>query len=147
MIFRKKKLKFLTRWNPDFLKCHRTIRVRINIGERLMKKIVVIIIAIVIVLMFLTWTVSVINCEILTLKHIEEFSLEDTEIVSEISFKRILSYTPWRAKIYCVSQNERLGSVLEFENKNGNWVYASWDTYWTKLGGNADRRVWPYFWR
>ena len=65
-----------------------------------MKKIVVIIIATLIVLMFLAWTVSMVNCEILTLKHIEEFSLENTEIVTEISFKRILSYTPWRAKIY-----------------------------------------------
>ena len=111
-----------------------------------MKKAIYITLAIIIAVIILIWICSVAKCEILTIRHIDEFSFEEIEIISEISFKRILSYTPWRAKIYCVSDDHRLGSVIEFVKQDGNWVYDSWDTYWTKLGGNADRSLWPYFW-
>lgn len=102
---------------------------------------------VVIVLILSPWLLSLVKCEALTLLHGNEFKGKELQIsmLGEADYLKVLSYSDTKAEVYYVDR-DGTGDTLNFEKQNGEWVYTTWNTIWTTLGGNADGAIWPYWW-
>lgn len=109
---------------------------------RILKKPTVIVIFIIIVLTILFF--PYIKSEYLTLKYGKEFEgLEkQTNMLSDSSYYKVLDYSENKARVFYVSDS---GDIIVFQkNPQGEWIYQSWDTIWSK-SGSADGFMWPYY--
>ena len=96
----------------------------------------------------LTYSFSLIRCEVLTTQHYDEFcdAYRQNAMLGDMEFFKVLEYEPCGvAKVYYVSQGKMAGNVLTFYYEDGNWNEVSWNTIWSKQG-TADHIVYPYFW-
>lgn len=93
---------------------------------------------------------ALIKCEIITHKHIHEFT--NFQVLGQsydYKHKKILNYYgryPTTANIYCWSPDS-LGSVMSFvfNRDTEKWEQISEDTIWS-VSGSASEVIWPYWW-
>ena len=88
------------------------------------------------------WGISLAKCEILTLIHGNDFSnqamYESNTMIGDMEYIKILDYTENYARIYYVSEDKSLGSIIEFSKIDDKWMYSKWaDALWS-TSGNAD---------
>jgi hypothetical protein len=96
------------------------------------------------------WLLSLGKCEFLTLIYGNKFTdwkyYESRTMIENIDYIKILDYTNNYARIYCVSNNNRVAHTLEFIKVNFEWEYVGWaNTIWS-TSGTADNTIWPYWW-
>ena len=89
------------------------------------------------------FSASIIRCEIMTVKHLNEFDGLFTDY-SSVGWKRVINYTSEYAEVYAVDK-EYAGYLTYFEKHNGKWKNVSERCVWSEMG-SADDILWPYFW-
>ena len=111
------------------------------------KKAFKIIFITVIAFFVLIWVGNIIECEITTLIHKNEFPpiSDDNTMIGDIEYFKIIKYDKEEARLYYVSKNRSSGNIISYKKDgNGKWIYSSWDeTVWSK-SGSADGFLWPY---
>jgi hypothetical protein len=108
----------------------------------IIKKIIVF--GIVISVFIMRWVISIVKCEILTLKYKKEFiGLElQTNMLTQAKSLKVLSYSEKTATVYYRSEGG--GDILEFRKDNNVWILNRWvATVWSS-SGSADGFMWPY---
>lgn len=94
----------------------------------------------------LFWVGSILKCEILTLLHGQQFLglQEQTHMLGESDYLKVLDYSATAARVYYVSSNSSGGDILKFTKQDGNWTFSEWEkTVWSN-SGSADDFMWPY---
>lgn len=110
-----------------------------------MKKRGIWILCAVVLLCLAAWGLSILRCEILTVRHGSEFDnawKRDTMLIDPAYWK-VLDYSESAASVYFVAPDKKGGAVLRFEKQEGNWVLSDWGPYWSATG-SADDIIWPY---
>ncbi len=85
-----------------------------------------------------------IKAEYLTKKYGHEFEnlQEATNIIGDVRYLKVLSYSPEKATAFYVSDT---GDLLTFEKTaDDTWAFVTWYTVWSK-SGSADGFMWPYY--
>jgi len=114
-------------------------------GRIKMKKRIIIILLVVLLIFPFAWFVSIINCEVLTFLHGDEFweGYEATNMLDKIDYLKVLDYSNTKARVYYVGMGRSSGDVIRFEKNNNKWEIDEWDTVWSSTG-SADAVIWPY---
>ncbi len=105
------------------------------------------------VCLIFVWVGSLINCEVLTHKHYDEFkdAYKQNTMLSDMEYFKVLSYSPYRthsfAQVYYVSKGNTAGNVLTFKFNYDTdlWEEISWSTIWSTTG-SASEVIYPYWW-
>lgn len=79
----------------------------------------------------------------LTLKYGKQFEglEEQTNMLSNSRYYKVLSYSKSKAKVFYVSDT---GDVITFIKAKDVWEIEEWKTVWSK-SGSADSFYWPYY--
>ena len=74
----------------------------------------------------LFWVGSILKCEILTLLHGQQFLglQEQTHMLGESEYLKVLEYSANAARVYYVSSNRSGGDILKFTGQDGDWTYS-----------------------
>ena len=102
--------------------------------------VILIIFAVILIIIFFPY----IKAEYFTLKYGKQFEglEEQTNMLSNSRYYKVLSYSKSRAKVFYVSNT---GDVITFEkNSQGVWQIKDWYTVWSHYG-SADNFYWPYY--
>ena len=93
------------------------------------------------------WVAALIECESLTSKYYSDFEYAylNNTMLGDVDYLKVLECDGNTARVYYVSDNETMGSVLKFKKQNGTWIETGWDTIWSAQGGSASEAVWPYW--
>lgn len=104
-----------------------------------------VVLIIVMLIPFLFWMISLVNCEVLTLFHANEFVNKEieTNLLLPADRIKVLEYSSNMARVYYI--NKYNGNVLTFERKDCKWERSEWKTIWSK-SGSASGVIWPYWW-
>lgn len=103
-----------------------------------------------IICLICVWVGSLINCELLTYKHYDEFkdAYKQNTMLGDMEYFKVLNYSSYDiAQVYYVSKGYAMGNVLYFKYDfdNDTWKEISWGTGWS-ASGNADNVIYPYWW-
>ena len=84
-----------------------------------------------------------IKAKYLTLKYGKQFEglEEQTNMLSNSRYYKVLSYSKSKAKVFYVSDT---GDVITFIKAKDVWEIEEWKTVWSK-SGSADSFYWPYY--
>lgn len=120
-----------------------------------MKKVTNVALIFVVVLLaivMLRWCIDCVHCEILTMRHNEEFEyayLSGTDIAKLQDFK-VLSYSDHSAKVYYTEHGMASGNVVTFQRPQtySAWEVSDWDVLWDIWDPENESRdfVYPYWW-
>ena len=112
-----------------------------------MKKYTTFILLFLILIVLLYWGGSVVKCEILTKKYVDQFENAYKEYTMLIDCEkiRVLEYSETSASVYYITQGRGSGSILHFQRKSSQeeWNFVSWEVIWSTTG-SADDFIWPY---
>ncbi len=106
------------------------------------KKVIIIPLLILIILFLVFFPYM--KAEYLTLKYGYEFEnlQRQTNMLSEVRYYKVLSYSDEVAEVFYVSDT---GDLITFKKSEENiWTYTEWKTIWSN-SGSADGFVWPYY--
>ena len=89
-----------------------------------------------------------IKAEYLTYKYGKEFKdrYEDTHMIDDVDYSKVLEYSPSRAKICYVARDSGI-YVFEFHYVEDGWQRSDWKAVWTKSGSVdcLDYFMWPMY--
>ena len=110
-----------------------------------MKKRVIIVLIIVLILFIIFY--PYIKAEYLTVKFGDNFSegYKEVEWIESIEYYRVIDINETTATVVYIYSNHKACFKCNFDFVDGKWACTSWDCVWTKLGGNADGFMWPYY--
>lgn len=109
-----------------------------------MKRKIRIVCLFVILCVGLGWCGSLVRCEILTVKHREEFAdaYKQTNMIANVDAFKVLRCSGTEAEVYYISKHTA-GHLLMFKRESDGWALHRWETVWSK-SGSADGWIWPY---
>ncbi len=114
--------------------------------------IVKIIISAFLCVVIIHWVLALINCEILTAQHYDEFkdAYKQNNMLIDMDYFKVLSCNLYKsdiAQVYYIGKGNSCADVLTFQYnaENGLWEEITWNTIWSK-GGSASEVIWPYWW-
>lgn len=111
------------------------------------KKAFKIIIITILAFFLVIWAGNIIEIEITTFIHKNEFPpiAYDNSMIGEIKYFKIIKYSKEEAKLYYVCKDRTSGNIVSYKkDDSGKWIYSSWDeTVWS-TSGSADGFMWPY---
>lgn len=85
----------------------------------------------------LFWVGSILKCEILTLQYGQQFIglQEQTHMLGESDYLKVLEYSATEARVYYVSSNRSGGDILKFTRQDGDWTYSEWERPFGQTAG------------
>lgn len=105
-----------------------------------MKKKITILFICVIGLIFLPY----LKVEILTFRYGKDFERTEYNMITDISYCKVMNYKKNYAEVLYVCKGE-LTIIVKYErNDNGEWVDRYWDCIWS-ASGSADNFIWPFY--
>ncbi|MEL4105491.1 hypothetical protein IZU99_04010 [Oscillospiraceae bacterium CM] len=109
-----------------------------------MKKTLIVILFLILFCFVLFWVGSFTYCEILTVRHGQEFTelYKLTNMIDKVDYLKVLNYSDNIAKVYYVAEHAG-GDVIIFTKQSNEWELEKWYTVWSKYG-SADDFMWPY---
>ena len=120
---------------------------KIQINRRIKMKKISITFLIIVMLFLMIWLCSLAKCEVLSSLHSHEFyGLDEsaTELLPKSENVKVLKYSDDYSEVYFYS--DLIGTHFYFEKENNQWNMITYECVWTKMGGNADEVIWPYWW-
>lgn len=113
-----------------------------------MKKKVTKILTVILCVPIAVWLISLAKCEVLTVLHENEFFqfYQGEDMLADIKYLKILSYSDDLARIYCVTKNNLNANVFEFIQEDNVWKFNKWETTVWSSSGSASGVIWPYWW-
>ena len=112
-----------------------------------MKKIIKIIFACIITGFLIIWLGTLLKCEVLTWLHYDDFAegYKETNMLGDMEYFKVIECTDDYARVYYVDKNMMGANEIRFCKRDGQWVYDSWETIWSKTG-SASEVIWPFWW-
>jgi hypothetical protein len=96
----------------------------------------------------LVWGISLLWIESISLIYGHEFLnqalFEEYIMIKDYDYFKVLSYSKDEARIYYISGDKTIGSIVTYKKENGEWSYKKWDVVWS-ISGTADSVIWPYW--
>ncbi len=114
--------------------------------------IVKIIISAFLCVVIIHWVLALINCEILTAQHYDEFKdAYQYATYGGIEYFKVLSCNLYKsdiAQVYYVGKEHSYADVLTFQYnpEKGIWEEINFTCIRSRVGGNASNIIWPYWW-
>ena len=101
---------------------------------------------VVLLIIFLSWSITLLHYETLTYRYGNQFSnvYKENPMIGEQAYWKVLSYSEDYARVYYVEKDCSFGNILSFKKVEDNWKYDSWEsTVWSKTG-SASGFIWPH---
>jgi hypothetical protein len=101
---------------------------------------------IILLAILLTWLMTLVHIEILSVLHKDEFAAHSQSWVygENDTFKiKVMTYSKKTATVYLVS--DTFGVKAKFTKQNGQWVHTEDLAVWSTQGSADQYFIWPYF--
>lgn len=105
-----------------------------------MNKKVKILIVCILMIIFLPY----LNVELLTFRYGKDFELKEYNMVTGISYCKVMKYRKNYAEVLYVCKGEATILVKYERDDSGEWVDNYWECIWS-ASGSADEFIWPYY--
>lgn len=103
------------------------------------------IIYIIILACFLVFAIlPYLKVEILTLRYGKDFERKEYNMITSISYCKVMEYRKNYAEVLYVSKGKATIIVKYERDDNGEWVDSYWECIWSS-SGSADGFIWPFY--